>query len=64
MTDQQPNPSLPSPKILLPVGIVLLIGAIAAIVFMDLSFVSCALAGLIGISGAAMTVQSIVRLIK
>lgn len=64
MTDQQPNPALPSPKILLPVGIVLVLGAIAAFVFMDLHLVSMALAGLIGLAGAAMTLQSITRLIK
>ncbi|MFF8816742.1 MULTISPECIES: hypothetical protein [Leucobacter] len=64
MTEPQQAPQLPSPKILLPVGIMFVIGAVFAFVLFDLHVVSGAFAGLIGLAGLAMTVQSIMRLAK
>lgn len=64
MTTPQPDQQLPSPKILLPLGIILIIGAVAAFVFFDLHLVSGLFAGFIGLAGAGMTVQSVMRLRK
>lgn len=64
MTAPQQNPQLPSPKILLPVGIMFIVGAVFAFLLMDPHIVTSALAGLIGLAGLAMVVQSIARLVK
>lgn len=64
MTEPQQNPQLPSPKILLPVGIMFIVGAVFAFLLMDPHIVTSALAGLIGLAGLAMVVQSIARLVK
>ncbi|GAA2844112.1 hypothetical protein FB468_3235 [Leucobacter komagatae] len=64
MTEPQQNPQLPSPKILLPVGIMFIVGAVFAFLLMDPHVVTSALAGLIGLAGVAMAVQSIMRLVR
>ncbi|MBO1902266.1 hypothetical protein J4H92_09945 [Leucobacter weissii] len=64
MTDSQPSPQLPSPKILLPLGIVLIVGAVLAFALLELHLVTGALAGLLGIVGVVITVQSITRLVR
>lgn len=64
MSSQQQPPQLPSPKILLPVGILLLIGSVTAFVVLDIHLISGAFAALLGLAGIAMAVQSVVRLSK
>ncbi|MCS3426729.1 hypothetical protein [Leucobacter aridicollis] len=61
---QPEKPQLPSPKILLPVGVALIAFSVYAFVFFDVHVVSGALAGIAGLAGLAMTVQSIMRLSK
>ncbi|WP_125099034.1 hypothetical protein [Leucobacter chromiireducens] len=61
---QHETPQLPSPKILLPLGIVLIVLAVLGFMFLELHVVSGAFAVLIGLAGLGMTVQSIIRLRK
>lgn len=63
MTETE-KPQLPSPKILLPVGLALIVFSVCAFMFFDVHVVSGAIAAVVGLAGAAMTVQSIVRLSK